>query len=166
MIALPTLTTARLTLRPRLVDDADALFSTMADAVAMHWWSCGPFATIDELRSYLADGRAWSVVHEGHVVGFVSVNERRPEVVEIGYLFVRESWGRGMAREAAAAAVAELFAAGYRRVFADVDPDNAASIRLLEALGFMREGRLRGEWRTHIGVRDTLLYGVLRDDPR
>jgi RimJ/RimL family protein N-acetyltransferase len=32
---------------------------------------------------------------------------------------------------------------------------------LLKALGFTLEGRLRGEWETHIGVRDTFLWGLL-----
>lgn len=41
-----------------------------------------------------------------------------------------------------------------RRVFADIDPDNAASIRTFEKLGFTREAHLRGTWKTHIGVRD------------
>ena len=48
-----------------------------------------------------------------------------------------------------------------RRVFADTDPDNTASNALLESLGFQREGRLRAEWETHIGVRGTILWGLL-----
>ena len=48
--------------------------------------------------------------------------------------------------------------------FADVDPDNSASRRLLERLGFLLEGILREEWETHIGVRDTALYGLLKEE--
>jgi RimJ/RimL family protein N-acetyltransferase len=33
-----------------------------------------------------------------------------------------------------------------------------------QALGFRREGRLREEWKTHIGVRDSLIYAVLAND--
>jgi RimJ/RimL family protein N-acetyltransferase len=51
-------------------------------------------------------------------------------------------------------------------VFADTDPENAASIALLERLGFRREGLLRGEWETHIGVRDSVILGLLRDEWR
>ena len=51
-----------------------------------------------------------------------------------------------------------------RRIFADTDPENRGSIGLLERLGFQREGRLRGEWETHSGVRDSLIYGLLRDE--
>ena len=58
------------------------------------------------------------------------------------------------------------FGAGQRRVFADTDPDNRGSIALLERLGFRLEGRLRGEWHTHIGVRDSLIYGLLAEEWR
>jgi RimJ/RimL family protein N-acetyltransferase len=57
-----------------------------------------------------------------------------------------------------------LFAEGQRRVVADTDPDNRGSIALLEALGFQREGHLRAEWHTHIGIRDTLLFGLLAEE--
>jgi RimJ/RimL family protein N-acetyltransferase len=59
-----------------------------------------------------------------------------------------------------------LFEEGHRRVWADTDPDNAASNRLLERLGFTLDGRLRGEWHTHLGVRDALIWGLLRDEWR
>ncbi len=166
----PALTTARLTLRPRVADDADALFATMADAQVMRWWSRAPFATVDDLRDYFADGhsdwRAWAVTRTGddRAIGFVSAGRRREGVIEIGYLFARETWGGGIAREAVPAVIAHLFATGTRRIFADTDPDNIPSIGLLERLGFTFEGRLRAEWETHIGVRDTLIYGLLVDD--
>jgi cysteinyl-tRNA synthetase len=34
----------------------------------------------------------------------------------------------------------------------------------LKALGFTLEGRLREEWETHLGVRDTFLWGLLASD--
>nr|WP_277998630.1 GNAT family protein [Sphingomonas liriopis] len=163
--------TPRLTLRARVVDDADALFDTMADADAMRWWSRAPVGSVGELRAHFAEAhpgwRAWAAVHEGRAVGFVSAGEKRQGgVSEIGYLFARDTWGTGLAREAVAAVIAQLFAEGQRRVFADTDPDNAGSIRLLERLGFTLEGRLRAEWHTHIGVRDSLIYGLLREEWR
>ena len=167
MIAAPA--TARLTLRPRVADDADALFATMADADVMRWWSRAPFASVEDVRDYFAgDRRAWAVTRTGDdtAIGFVSVGRRREGVCEIGYLFARETWGQGIAREAVSAVIAQLFAAGERRLFADTDPDNAASIRLLQRLGFTLEGRLRGEWQTHIGVRDSLIFGLLAGDGR
>ena len=51
-----------------------------------------------------------------------------------------------------------------RRIFADVDPDNAASVKLLRSLGFQEEGRLRQEWETHLGIRDSLIFGLLGEE--
>ena len=60
----------------------------------------------------------------------------------------------------------QLFDEGQRRVFADTDPENVSSLALLERLGFRREGLLRGEWATHLGVRDSVILGLLRDEWR
>ncbi len=76
----------------------------------------------------------------------------------------RAHWGGGIAIEAVSAVIDRLFAEGQRRVFADTDPENLASRGLLEKLGFKLEGMLRAEWETHIGVRDTALYGLLPSD--
>jgi ribosomal-protein-alanine N-acetyltransferase len=72
--------------------------------------------------------------------------------------------GSGYARDAVALLIDNLFAKGERRVFADTDPDNRASIALLTALGFILEGQLRAEWQTHIGIRDSLIYGLLAEE--
>lgn len=116
-----------------------------------------------------ADRRGWSVTLKGsdRAIGTVFAGRRREGVSEIGYLFARAHQGRGMAREAVMRLLDLLFLEeAYRRVFADTDPENAASIRLLEALGFRREGVLRAEWETHIGVRDSVIWGLLRDEWR
>ena len=47
---------------------------------------------------------------------------------------------------------------------ADTDPENDASNALLKDLGFTLEGRLRGEWETHIGVRDSFIWGLLAEE--
>jgi RimJ/RimL family protein N-acetyltransferase len=49
-----------------------------------------------------------------------------------------------------------------RRLEADVDPRNAASIRSLERLGFRREGYLRERWCVNGEIQDALFYGLLR----
>ncbi|MDQ1093120.1 ribosomal-protein-alanine N-acetyltransferase [Xanthomonas sacchari] len=161
----------RLSLRPRQASDADALFPTMSDPASMRWWSRAPFARVEELRdAFAADGhanwRAWAIVPAGQAraIGFVAAGQRREGVAEIGYLLAREAQGRGYAREAVALLIEQLFAEGQRRLFADTDPDNRPSIALLTALGFRLEGRLRAEWRTHIGLRDALIYGLLAEE--
>jgi ribosomal-protein-alanine N-acetyltransferase len=98
-------------------------------------------------------------------LGWVILIDGKPDVKEIGYILRRDQWGTGIAREAVTRVIDHGFGEmGLRRIFADTDPENPGSIGLLERLGFQREGRLRGEWETHIGVRDSLIYGLLRDD--
>ncbi|MCP1169199.1 GNAT family N-acetyltransferase [Limimaricola litoreus] len=167
----PPLTTVRLRLRARVPDDAAALFAEMSDPEAMAWWSRAPFVSEAELRARFATrakGRhAWAITRPGEdrALGFVVAGERpQGGVSEIGYLLARHAQGQGLAQEAVAGVIGHLFARGQRRVFADCDPENAASIALLERLGFRREGRLRAEWHTHMGLRDSLIYGLLASD--
>lgn len=169
------LETARLRLRPIVPDDAEALHATMADAELMRWWSSAPHESTAETRQYVTytpdrDGmRSWAITRppEDRALGWVTVIARRAGVSELGYLLAREHWGQGIAREAVACVIDQLFGVeGVRRVYGDVDPDNHASRRLLESLGFTLEGVLREEWETHIGVRDTVLYGLLRREWR
>jgi [ribosomal protein S5]-alanine N-acetyltransferase len=167
----PVLESARLRLRPGISADAEALHPAFADHELMRWWSNAPHVSIEQTRADLAqhapEWRRWIVTLKGddRAIGFVAAGEKRQgNVSEIGYLVRREYWGTGIAAEAVTRVIDQLFAEGQRRVFADTDPDNAASRRLLERLGFRLEGVLRAEWETHIGVRDTTLYGLLRED--
>jgi [ribosomal protein S5]-alanine N-acetyltransferase len=173
--AIPILETARLRLRPAVIGDAEALHAIYADPEAMTWWSHPPHATVKETRERLAgnladeDWRLWAITQkpDAHAIGTVAAREKRQGgVSEIGYSLARACWGDGLASEAVSTVIDHLFAEGQRRVFADADPENAASNRLLERLGFTFEGRLRGEWETHLGVRDSFIWGMLRGEWR
>ncbi|RYY33293.1 MAG: N-acetyltransferase [Sphingomonadales bacterium] len=164
----PTLYGARLRLRPIAMRDAEALFPIFSDEETMRYWSRAPFAEVARLREWIrpdATWPAWVIESDGAVIGRIALGQQRPRVAEIGYAVSRTMWGRGFAREAVAAVLAFAFgAAGMRRVFADVDPDNVASVKLLTSLGFVEEGRLRAEWETHLGIRDSLIFGLLANE--
>ena len=51
-----------------------------------------------------------------------------------------------------------------RRIEADVDPKNIASVRTLERMGFQREGLLRERWNVGGEIQDSLFYGLLKSD--
>ncbi|MFN4095393.1 MAG: GNAT family N-acetyltransferase [Sphingomonas sp.] len=175
MSGLPVLETARLRLRGIGPDDAEAMFPVLSDDGLMTWWSSAAHRDIAQTRAYLTytpdpDAmRSWAItLGQAHpAIGWVTVIRRRPGVNEIGYILARDHWGSGIAREALVRVLDFIFQAeGERRVFADIDPDNRASRALVERLGFTQEGTLRAEWETHIGVRDTVIYGLLRDEWR
>ena len=165
--------TPRLILRGRSPADAAALFPLFSDPDIMTWWSRPPFESVEELRADFAvrdqgSWQSWAITRkpDDRAIGFVSTGERRSGVWEIGYLLSRDWQGQGLASEAVSGMIDRLFGTGQRRVFADTDPDNLASIALLGRLGFTLEGRLRQAWHTHIGVRDSLIFGLLADEWR
>jgi [ribosomal protein S5]-alanine N-acetyltransferase len=166
----PTLASARFVLRPLTREDAPALFPTFADPEAMRYWSRGPFESEAELGAWLAPqkgwdaGRSWAVAEslDGPALGRLVAIDKGDHVSEIGYIIVRERQGQGIAREATAVLIDHLFSAEkLRRIYADTDPDNTGSIALVKSLGFTLEGRLREHWVTHIGRRDSLIWGLL-----
>ena len=60
--------------------------------------------------------------------------------VEIGWHFHPDSWGRGLASEAASAVLAKAFADGIDEVYAVTHPDNEASHRMCERIGMTSLG--------------------------
>ena len=102
----------------------------------------GPF------RSYATNGFGlWCVEprESGAPLGMCGLIRRDtlPDV-DVGFAFLPEAWGRGYAMEAASAVLAHARdALGLRRVLAITDPENAASIRVLERIGMQREGTVR-----------------------
>jgi RimJ/RimL family protein N-acetyltransferase len=63
--------------------------------------------------------------------------------VELAYRLVRAAWGQGIASEAGVALVEYAFTTvGLKRLVAVTYPDNGASQRVLEKLGFARQGDL------------------------
>lgn len=170
---LPVIDTGRLVLRAIRADDAVSLHGALSDDVVMRWWSSGPHADLSESVDYVAINarqengyRCWAITEGNDIaVGWVVLIERRPGVQELGYILRRDQWGKGYAGEAAGAVIDYAFdVLDTRRIFADADPENASSIALLKRLHFVAEGRLREEWETHIGVRDSLVFGLLRRD--
>ena len=165
----------RLSFRPQRVEDAETLHEAYSDVELMRYWSSAPHATVADTVAYLTPDpegkpwRGWSIVLKGsdRAIGTLAATETRSRVYEIGFLLARRWWGRGYAREAVGRLIDLLFLdEGARRIWADADPDNVASNRLLASLGFRREGLLRAEWETHIGVRDSVIWGLLRDEWR
>lgn len=174
MSGFPVLAGARLVLRPVRVSDAEALFPVLSDGDLMTWWAFGPHQTVAETRALLENAtaggwRSWAITLAGQDValGWVNAHLRRANVSEIGYILARHCWGKGLAREAVTLVLDQLLITeGQRRVFADTDPENVHSIGLLTSMGFVQEGHLRAEWETHIGVRDSLIFGLLSDEWR
>ncbi len=83
----------------------------------------------------------------------------------ISYAVLPESWGRGVATGAVRLLVDLLFTTTpLRRIEAICSVDNAASMRVLERAGLLREGLLRGYFVIHGEPKDHPMFGLLRSD--
>lgn len=170
MREVTTLQTGRFTLRPLQRSDAAALFPTLSDPDQCLYLTRPAFESEDELWSWLADpnwhGRTWIAEdRSGTVAARVTAHTaHQDDVDEIGYIVCSDLQGQGVASECTRALVTHLFANGARKLIAEVDTRNTASVRLLEKLGFTREGLFREHEATHSGMCDVYWYGLLRND--
>jgi ribosomal-protein-alanine N-acetyltransferase len=97
-------------------------------------------------------------VGSGEVIGFCGIQPlEETGDIEIGWWLAKQYWGRGLASEAAACALADAFErVGLRRVVAIAVEENRASTRIMEKLGMRYEKRIE-----HRGV-EVVLYAVER----
>ena len=173
---LPTIPAGRVHLRWLDEGDADDLFALFSDRQLLRYWSSGPMTEVAQARALVArihdhfrdgDLYQWGIVppDDDRVIGTTTLCaiDRANRRAEIGFILRASHQRRGYAREAVAAVIEHAFLAlDLRRLEADVDPRNEASIRLLEALGFVREGILRERWCVDGEIADTLFLGLLR----
>ncbi|GGO98611.1 GNAT family N-acetyltransferase [Wenjunlia tyrosinilytica] len=99
---------------------------------------------------------------DDRVIGFARIGFAGVKAGKLGYAIAAEEWGRGYATDAARALTTYAFAElGLHRISAAIGPENAASIAIVEKLGFVREGVLRDHVFTNSSWRDSVLYSVL-----
>jgi len=118
--------------RERLSEPEQAIEKTRAMSAAFDegtaiWWAF----RLHETNEFVGYGGLFEI-------------DRENRKAEVGYGLRPEHWGRGLATEAVRPIVEHgLGRLGLHRIFGMVDPRNAASIQVLEKLGFQLEGTLR-----------------------
>ena len=141
--------TERLTMRRAEVRDLGPLNDILSNPEAMRYWSTPPHASLHQTREWLKGMMAspetesddFVVEYEGRVIGKAGF-WRYPE---IGYILHPDAWGRGLATECLEALIDRVFIrTDLDAIIADVDPRNAASLRLLQKLGFRETHRATG----------------------
>jgi [ribosomal protein S5]-alanine N-acetyltransferase len=148
MTSIRRIATARLVLEPQVEAHADAMFDLLQDPAiyeheneppASREWLRERFRRLESRAS--GDGREawlnWIVTMNAEPIGFVQATIAGDASAAIAYVFASRHWGRGFAREAVDALLAEL-AAYYAvaAVHAVLKRSNARSLRLLQRCGF------------------------------
>jgi RimJ/RimL family protein N-acetyltransferase len=172
---LPTIDAPRLRLRQLAEADVDDLFGIFSDEKMMRYWSSKPMKDRAEAQQLLArvqrqfgekTGFQWGVERkeDRRLLGTCTLFHVHPgnRCAEVGYALQSEHWRRGYMGEALRALLDYAFGPmNLRRLEADVDPRNAASLALLARLGFQHEGLLRERWDVEGDIQDSSFLGLL-----
>lgn len=99
------------------------------------------------------------------VIGFVRLGLGGVKAADLGYALRPEWQGRGIARAAVSRMIEFGFGdLGLHRLTANIGPQNTASMRLVESLGFRREGTIRDHVHTNGAWRDSASFSLLEGE--
>ncbi|MBF0671831.1 MULTISPECIES: GNAT family protein [unclassified Salinibacterium] len=184
---LPTLSEGAVTIRPIRVRDARALERELLDnrSWLSRWEATSPYGPTEfdvkySIRNLLAHARAgqgipFAIEVDGEFAGQLNVSGitfGSLASATLGYWVSERFAGRGATPTAVALATDHcFFTLGLHRMEICIRPENSASLRVVEKLGFRYEGLRRryihidGDWRDHFCfalVVEEVRQGVLR----
>jgi RimJ/RimL family protein N-acetyltransferase len=151
-----TLTTPRLVLREMAMADAVQLYDVFSDAETMKYFA-DTHLSLRDTEKWVAstinapkdETRDYTIFLNGQIIGKAGIWE----APELGFLIHRKHWGQGLAFEALTTLLPHLHRTLWlKKITADVDPRNSASLRLLTRLGFHETHRavhtlhINGAW--------------------
>lgn len=149
--------TSRVSLRRFTLDDAPFALRILNDPGFLQYIGDRGVRKLEDAENYLRNGPIASYAAYGHGLNAVVLNDgnicigmcgivRRETLPgpDLGYAFLPEFTRAGFAEEATRAALSHARdALHFSEMFAIVQPDNAASIKLLRKLGFVESDSLQ-----------------------
>ena len=167
--------TRRLLLRPFRESDYDDLFEFLSQLEDDEFEGY-PGITYENGREHLKyrleteEFYAIELTDSGKVIGNIYCGNREFEAKEAGYIINKRYQQEGYAAEALSAVIEQAFAEGSHRIYAECDPRNVPSWKLLEKVGMRREAHFRQNIWFHKDEqgsplwKDTLVYAILAND--
>ncbi|WP_163322924.1 GNAT family N-acetyltransferase [Draconibacterium mangrovi] len=165
--------TKRLVLRPINANDKHAILKYRSDAEANKYQGWIP-KTINDVETFFGKLSAefnvpdtWfqlAVVEKNNneLIGDIGIHFIDEQQVELGYTIAKHKQGLGFATEAAKAVIDHLFGELKKhRITASIDPENIASVALLEKLGFRKEAHFRESLLLNDKWVDDVIYALL-----
>jgi RimJ/RimL family protein N-acetyltransferase len=173
---LPSIFTERLVLRWLTERDVDALFAIFSNPEVMRYWNAPAMQDRSEAVSLLrrvhvsyAQRTAfrWGIARrtDDRIIGTCSLFhfEEDSRRAEVGYALGQAHWRQGYIQETLRAVLGYGFdTLNLNRIEAEIDPENSASVRAAERMGFVREGLLRERWLVEGKTSDSLILGLLK----
>jgi ribosomal-protein-alanine N-acetyltransferase len=153
----PQLETSRFVLRQAQATDSQDLYELYADESVVEYMPLTPFTSVEEaldemkwyerifaeqsgLRWMIEDRASSKVIGTCGFLGYEQEHHR----AELGYDLSPAYWGKGIMKEVASLIIQFGFEQmQLNKIEAKIDPNNQASLRLMEKLAFVQEGLLR-----------------------
>ena len=179
LIPPPKFETKRLIIRPIKPEDAKSIFKWASKEKVVNLLTWPPYETVEGVESFILkrikehyEKNIWdplAITFKGSddVIGFVGafLASEKAKCLEIGYVLDDVHWGKEIMAEAVYELVNQLFEkTDVHRIQVHTKDNNLNSKRVIEKLGFIKEGTVRdgayvkGEfWTTHI-------YSLLRGE--
>lgn len=158
-MSIPTVDTARLSLRPFTLDDTEALYQILSVPDVLKYFPSSDPPDQERVQKLIQrqidhwqeHGYGWWAVEslaERQLIGWSGL-QYLPETdeTEIGYLLSKTSWGKGLATESAEAGLDFGFSMlALEEIVGIIHPENIASQRVLEKIGleFVRQAEYFG----------------------
>ncbi|MFC5602469.1 GNAT family N-acetyltransferase [Sporosarcina koreensis] len=174
----PVLETNRLLLRRIEKDDAHDIFTYLSDIEVMKHYGTKPFQTVDEAIKAISKyeslfnenrGVRWGITikEDNKVIGSCAFHNMVSEHfrTDISFVLSKDFWGRGIAQEALKAVIKYGFEyLNINRIEAVIEPSNVPSQKLVERLGFSKEGVLRSYEYFDGKFDDLYMFSLLKSD--
>ncbi len=169
----PTLTGARVTLRPTRADDAERFREILNDPSVARWWGA-PRPGVDVADDWLDaddDTTVFAIELEGIVVGSIqTAEEAEPDYrhASVDLFLATTAQDQGLGTDAIRTLARYLFEVrGHHRLIIDPSAANERAIRAYTRVGFRPVGIMRAYERGPDGTfHDGLLLDLLRDELR
>ncbi len=176
----PVLETERMILREILMEDGPGILAIRGDYEVTKYNGGMNYTRLDQAQALIASIRdayrdkrsvRWGMTLKGDdsVIGMCGYNYwvRTDFRASVGYDLARAYWGSGLMPEALRAILAFGFEQmALNRVEADASENNRQSMRVLEKVGFLREGHQREQYYENGEFGDLVLFSLLKRDFR
>jgi ribosomal-protein-alanine N-acetyltransferase len=177
-IAYPELQTERLVLRQLIKQDAPELLVLRSHDLIMRYLDREKMNSVSEAEALIekieqgareGTGYSWALClnQEKSMIGYSGIwrIDKNNYRGEIGYTMHPDYWNQGLMTEALRVIIDFGFhQLGLHSLEANVNPDNKASIRLLEKSGFVKEAYFRENYYFRGRFLDSAIYCLLSTD--
>jgi len=173
----PELTTSRLLLRQLRMEDAPEVFFLRSNQSILQFLNKEPVANMKEAEDFITrinndidtnNAIMWAIVlkeNPAYVIGSICFWRILKEHyrAELGYVLNPAYWRKGIMKEAIFKTLEYGFSTmGLHSVEARINPDNIASVSVLESSGFVREAYFKEDFFYHGKFEDTAVYSRLQ----